>query len=209
MRNNNSTRASLLALISLAGVPSVLQAQAAPQEATKNDNLKIVIIEGDQFTNNIKKRTTREPIVEVRDKDNKRVPGAAVVFLLPQDGAGGTFANGSKVLNVITDQNGRAVARTLRPNNVAGTFKITVTASLSGQVATAVITQTNALIGAGAAGAASAGVGVGAGGGGALGATTIAALVGGVATAAVITAKLLTNGNAKKARITIGQPTLP
>ncbi|MDQ6664159.1 MAG: hypothetical protein M3Z23_07180 [Acidobacteriota bacterium] len=200
-----------MALISLAGVHSVLHAQIAPQatphETTKNDNLRIVIIEGDQFTNNIKKRTTREPIVEVRDKDGKRVPGAAVVFLLPQDGAGGTFANGSKVLNVITDQNGRAVARTLRPNNVAGSFKISVTASLNGQIATAVITQTNALIGAGAAGVA--GAGAGAAGGGALGATTIAVLAGGVATAAIVTAKLLTNGNAKKARITIGQPTLP
>jgi hypothetical protein len=44
----------------------------------------------------------------------------------------------------MTDANGQAVGRGLRPNGTAGQFQIRVTTSLGGQVATANIMQTNA-----------------------------------------------------------------
>jgi hypothetical protein len=44
----------------------------------------------------------------------------------------------------MTDANGQAVGRGLRPNNHAGQFQIHVTASYQGDAATAIVTQTNA-----------------------------------------------------------------
>ena len=55
--------------------------------------------------------------------------GVAVAFMLPNSGAGGTFANGSKLLTVRTDLNGRAITQAFQPNNVVGNFKIDVSAS--------------------------------------------------------------------------------
>lgn len=105
--------------------------------------LQIVIAEGEGAINNIKDRTVREPAVQVEDENHKPIAGAAVVFFLPDRGASGTFFDGSRTLTVTTDANGRAVARGIKPNGVAGQMQIRVTASFQGQTATAIITQTN------------------------------------------------------------------
>jgi hypothetical protein len=133
----------------MAGVlPCFLVLQMYPPSAWAQEaggQLNIVIVEGDGAINNIKQRTAREPIVQVEDQNHKPVAGAAVVFLLPDQGASGVFANGSHTLTVITDAQGRAVARGLRPNNVQGKLQIHVTASHQGQTASATISQTNAV----------------------------------------------------------------
>ena len=129
--------------------------QACPAQEAGNQ-LNIVIVDGDGAINNIRQRIAREPIIQVEDQNHKPVAGAAVVFLLPDQGASGVFANGSGTLTVMTDAQGRAVARGLRPNKVQGKLEIHVTASHQGQTATATISQTNAL--SAAAGAAGAGV---------------------------------------------------
>lgn len=118
--------------------------------------LNLVIVEGDGAINNIRQRTAREPIVQVEDENHKPVAGAAVLFLLPGRGAGGTFADGSHSLSVVTDSQGRAVAHGLRVSNVKGQFQINVTATHNGMTARNVITQTNVAGGGGSA--ASAGV---------------------------------------------------
>jgi hypothetical protein len=174
--------------------------QIAMAQDTSSDDLKIVIIAGDGFTNNIKKRTAREEIVEVRDRNNKPVSGALVIFAVPGGGPGGTFAHGVQTLTVTSNQAGRAVAR-IKPNSTPGQFNITVTASSGGLTATAVtISQTNALLAAGAAGAA-----------GGISGTTIAigvAVAAGAAVTAVTLVKVL-GGGGKKATISIGPPSLP
>jgi len=135
----------------------VCQLASGPSWAQEaGGQLNIVIVEGDGAINNIRQRTAREPIVQVEDQNHKPVAGAAVVFLLPDQGASGVFANGSHTLTVMTDAQGRAVARGFRPNNVQGKLQIHVTASHQGQTATATISQTNAV--SAAAGAAAAGV---------------------------------------------------
>lgn len=121
--------------------------------AQQGGGLNIVVVEGEGAINNIRQRTAREPIVQVEDRNRKPVAGAAVVFMLPDQGASGVFPNGSRTLTVMTDEKGRAVARGLRPNNVAGEMRIRVTASHQGQTAGATITQTNVLAGAAAAAA--------------------------------------------------------
>src|SRR5580704_31830 len=91
--------------------------------------LEIVIVEGDGAINNVKERVNREPIVQVQDDNHKPIAGAAVVFFLPNQGAGGTFADGARSLTVTTDAQGRAVARGIRFNHVSGQMQIRVTAS--------------------------------------------------------------------------------
>jgi len=127
---------------------------ARGQEA--GGQLNIVIVEGDGAINNIRQRTAREPIVQVEDQNHKPIAGAAVVFLLPDQGASGVFANGSHTLTVMTDAQGRAVARGFRPNNVQGKLQMRVTASHQGQTASTTISETNAV--SAAAGTAAAGV---------------------------------------------------
>ena len=192
VRRSCTARASAALVWMLAGMGvatgwTPLRAAQAPP----SDDLKIVIIDGDGFTNNLKKRIAREPIVEVRDRNDKPVAGAAVTFTLPSSGPGGTFPNGSRVLNVVTGPDGRAKSTTFRANSVPGQFIIGVTASFQGQRTSAVIGQTNM---------AAAGAGIGAG--------ATLAIVGAVAAAAAVTAlRVLGNGN--KTRIGVGGPTAP
>jgi hypothetical protein len=129
-----------------------LQAQNPPAAGKIN----IVIIEGEGAINNVRQRVAREPIIQVEDENRKPVAGAAVTFLLPNQGAGATFANGARSLTITTDSNGQAVARGLRPNNVNGQYEIRVNASHQGRTASASINQTNALTAAAAAGGISA-----------------------------------------------------
>jgi hypothetical protein len=124
----------------LVGCMALPLPQAFAQEPAHKLNL--VIVEGEGAINNIRQRTAREPIVQVEDENHKPVAGAAVLFLLPERGAGGTFANGSHSLSVVTDAQGRATAHGIQVNHVKGQFQMQVTATLGGLTATAVITQT-------------------------------------------------------------------
>lgn len=138
----------LTVLIGVGPLPRV----AFAQDTTPKLNL--LVVEGDGAINNIRQRTAREPIVQVEDENHKPVAGAVVVFTLPTQGAGGTFANGARTLTSVTDNQGRAVARGLKPNGVSGKYEIRVNASANGQTASTVITQTNAVIAAAGAAAA-------------------------------------------------------
>lgn len=162
------------------------QETAAPVAAA----LSIVIVDGEGAINNIRQRTAREPIVQVEDRNRKPVAGALVTFALPDSGPSATFANGARILTVTTDAQGRAVAHGLKPNNITGQYKISVSASFGAATATALITQTNALVAAAAAGAAGAAGGAAAAGGvaagGGLSSAATIAIVGGVAAAGVV-----------------------
>jgi hypothetical protein len=129
-------------------------AQVAPQVAPM---LNLVVVEGEGAINNIRQRTAREPVVQVQDENHKPVAGAVVVFTLPSRGPGALFANGSRTLTVVTDNQGQAVARGLRPTGGKGQYQIRVNASANGLTASANINQTNAVTAA-AAGAAGAGI---------------------------------------------------
>jgi hypothetical protein len=131
MRNSYLVLAGLVVF----GFPAAMFAQEPAHR------LNLVIVEGDGAINNIRQRTAREPIVQVEDENHKPVAGAAVLFLLPDRGPGGTFADGSHSLSVVTDSQGRAAARGIHFNHAQGQFTIQVTATFGGLTATAVITQ--------------------------------------------------------------------
>ena len=158
--------------------------RAMAQETAAPQKLNIVIVEGEGAINNIRQRVAREPIVQVEDENRKPVAGASVVFLLPSQGASGTFTGGTKMLTVLTDETGRATMRGFTPNSVTGKMEIRVTASKSGVQSSATISQTNAALAA--AGGAAAGSGK---------LIAILVAVGGAAAAAVACAATRGNGN--------------
>lgn len=143
---HRSLSVALAVLLMAEAMPAQTQPAAKPK-------LNLVILEGEGAINNTRKRVTREPIVRVEDENHKPIGGAAVTFLLPRDGAGATFADGSRSTTVVTDKSGRAVARGLQPNSVPGKYQINVTASYEGATGTAVVTQTNAIAATAVAGA--------------------------------------------------------
>jgi hypothetical protein len=116
-----------------------------PAWAQNPASLQIIIVEGEGAINNVKQRVNREPIVQVEDENRKPVAGAAIIFFLPNDGPGGTFANGSSTFTTTSNSQGQAVARGIRFNNQAGSMQVRVTASFGGQTASAIINQTNVL----------------------------------------------------------------
>ena len=106
----------------------------------------IAIIDGEGALNNVEGRLAREPIVQVEDKNHKRVAGAYVEFDTPNvpGQPGAQFADGSTKLVATTDASGRASASGLNNNHVTGKYDINVTVKYQGQtIATAVIHQTN------------------------------------------------------------------
>lgn len=160
-----------LAVLAAISTFAVLPLRAEP--------LNLVIVQGDGAINNIRQRTARETIVRVEDENHKPVAGATVVFTLPTQGAGGTFAGGTQTLAVTTSKTGLAVAHGFHPNAIQGSFQMHVNASFAGHTATATVTQSNGLTAAaGASGSSAAGAGAG---GGATG----------TATAGIISIKLI------------------
>ena len=160
--------------------------------------LNLVIVQGDGAINNIRQRTARDPIVRVEDENHKPVAGAVVVFTLPTQGAGGTFAGGVQTLTVMSNNQGLATARGFRPNQVQGNFQIHVNASVGSQTATATIAQSNAL-----AAAAGAGAGAGAAVSGKL--IAIIAIAAGAAVAGGVAAA--THGGGSSTAVTPATPT--
>ncbi len=137
---NGMARGGLAALMAMTVAAAPLQAQggAAPRA------LNIVIVEGEGAINNLRQRVAREPIVQVEDENRKPVAGAVVIFMLPQNGASGSFADGSRTFSTVTGPDGRAAARGITTNSVKGDLQIRVTASHEGRTASAVISQSNA-----------------------------------------------------------------
>lgn len=149
-------------------------APAFPAQDPPPSKLNLLIIEGEGAVNNVRQRVSREPVVQVEDENRRPVAGAAVTFTLPGQGASGTFPNGARSLTVMTDADGRAVARGIQLNNSNGQMQIRVTASFRGLTASATITQTSGAVAAaggmsagkialivGAIGGAAAGIAVG------------------------------------------------
>lgn len=147
----------------------------------------LMVIEGEGAINNLKQRTAREPVVQVVDENNQPVKGAVVQFSAPTNGPSAAFAGGLATLTVMTDALGRASAKGLRANNIAGEYTLTVRASYHGWSDSKTIKQTNALVGAAGAGAAG---GTAAAAGGILASKAliagIAVVAAGVGTAAAI-----------------------
>lgn len=139
-----------------------LTPRAAWAQAAGRPKIHILIIEGEGAINNMRQRVAREPIVEVRDENDKPVAGAAVLFTLPNTGPSGTFANGLSTFTTTTDNLGRAIGTGLKPNGLEGSVQMKVSATFRGETVSTTINMTNAMgavAGAGSAAGAAGGSG--------------------------------------------------
>src|ERR1700685_1731831 len=76
------------------------QQPGTPQEGSTAMGLRIVVLEGEDGVNIIKKKTAVKPVVEVRNRNNLPVGGAVVTFATPTHGAGALFLNGSRSITL-------------------------------------------------------------------------------------------------------------
>jgi len=106
--------------------------------------LRLQVVEGQGAINNIRLRRAKEPVVRAVDENNQPLSGVSVTFLLPDMGPGGVFPGDVRELTILTDSKGEATGRGLTPNQMVGKYQIRVVASYRGEMARAVIDQTNA-----------------------------------------------------------------
>lgn len=115
-----------------------------PGDPEPRGPLQIVVIDGQDGVNILKKKRAVQPVVEVRDGRNTPISGASVTFSSPTDGPSVLFSNGLRSISVLTDATGRATVDGLKPLSL-GQFQITVASSFRSLSATAPISLTNVL----------------------------------------------------------------
>ena len=79
--NTKSFLSPLLSFLLLTPTSSWAQETSGPKSNLVQEagSLKIVVIEGEGALNNIRSRTATQPVVEVRDENDRPVEGAEVV----------------------------------------------------------------------------------------------------------------------------------
>lgn len=134
-----------------ARIDAALAAQAGGQAEPAPTGFRINVVKSEP-QNNLRKGRATKAVVEVRDRNNKPVAGALVLFALPGNGPSGTFVGGARTLTVTTNSAGQATA-TYTPNQVAGMFSMEASAQVNGAtVASTSISQANIAAAAAAAG---------------------------------------------------------
>src|SRR5262245_33119911 len=126
MRNHLQSVAMVMAALTL---EASLRAQAP---SAQMPNLSITILEGDNAIVNVRQRLNREAIVQVEDENRKPVAGVAVTFFSPNNGASAVFSNGANNITIMTDAEGKAIVRGIRPNQTVGKYEIRVSATKEG-----------------------------------------------------------------------------
>jgi hypothetical protein len=181
------------------------------QEPATDIGLHIVVLEGNNAVNVIKKKAAIKPVVELRDRTNMPVAGASITFTAPADGPSAIFLNGSRSETFVTGPSGQATVSTMKPVGT-GVFKLTVSASFQGEVATAAVTQTNVLTSADAAKLGSSGAPVAATpSAGGLSTRAVVGIVAGVAAAAAVGIGVglsSKNSSSSSTSVTPGSPTV-
>jgi hypothetical protein len=117
---------------------------ALPSVRAQDDQngLRILIVEGEDVLNNIKLKALKPIVVDVQ-LNGMPAPGAAVTFILPNQGPTGTFLNGTATVTVNADAQGRATSSAIHPGGATGAMPVRVAASYQGQTASATVNQTN------------------------------------------------------------------
>jgi hypothetical protein len=90
-------------------------------------NIRIVDGEGQKYA--MGSRATRSVSVQITDDSGKPVEGATVTFLLPEQGPGGVFANGTKTEVTSSRADGTAQVWGMQWNHTPGSFEIRITAA--------------------------------------------------------------------------------
>jgi hypothetical protein len=141
--NRMRLRRNLSPLCSALLVFQLFTGSAAAQDPAPGGKLNLLVLEGEGAINSIRKGPAALTVVRVEDENQRPVHNAAVVFTLPSQGPSGSFPNGSHTATVVTDAEGKAVARGLKPNAVPGRMEMQVSASSQGRTARTVVTLFN------------------------------------------------------------------
>ena len=88
--------------------------------------LRIKTLEGEGAVHAPGSRSVRPFAAQVTDDTGRPVAGAAVTLHLPDEGPGGSFANGLRTEMVLTDANGRAAVRNIQWNRTPGQLEIRI-----------------------------------------------------------------------------------
>src|SRR5689334_16700727 len=145
----------------------VASALVSAGQTTTAAPFKILVVAGENAVNIVQQKSAVSPVVEIRDTNGMPIAGVPVTFKI--GGGHAAFGANAQTLTVTTNAAGRAAAGGITPTN-RGVVQIQASASVQGQMATAVITQTNfatvaAATAAGASVAGAAGTAAGAGAG--------------------------------------------
>jgi hypothetical protein len=116
-------RARRFACCCLATLAALLHADGA----LTGLNIRIVDGEGQKYA--MGSRATRGLSVEITDDSGKPVEGATVTFLLPEQGPGGVFANGTRTEVTSSRADGTAQASGIQWNHTPGSFEIRIRAA--------------------------------------------------------------------------------
>ena len=135
---------SICIILSVAMVCQAQQVSGPKQNLVQAGGIKIVAVQGEGAINNIRAKTATQPVVEVRDDQDKPIPGAEVVFQLPAAGPGGVFNGWMRNQTARTNEQGQAAASGLAPNDEEGRFNIKVTATSGTKTGTLIMGQSNA-----------------------------------------------------------------
>jgi hypothetical protein len=90
--------------------------------------LQIKVLDGEGAVHPPGAHISHPLTVEVTDENGRPVPGAAVSFQLPPEGASGLFSNGLRTDLVLTDTAGKAAIHAVQLNRTGGQFRIRITA---------------------------------------------------------------------------------
>lgn len=119
------------------------QAQRPGSPAAHNpSSLTVNVISGRNGANILKPASAVQPMVEVRDGNNRPVIGAVVTFSAPLDEPTVKFPNGNRNFSLVTDDSGRVTVENMLPMGV-GKFEIDVAVSYGDSHAESVIPQAN------------------------------------------------------------------
>jgi hypothetical protein len=112
---------------------------------TAGQGLRVIVIDGDEAANIVAEKIAAEPVIEVRDREDRRVAGAIVRFTIRRSVGNrlrAVFGKGESEVRTLTDTVGRARAGALTPVE-PGNYEIVVEVSHQGQTATTTIRHTN------------------------------------------------------------------
>jgi hypothetical protein len=141
-------RTLLCVLTQAALLVTGISAQTAAVSTAAPHALFIDILQGEGALNDVRARTAREPIVEVRDENHKPVAGAVVLFVIDSNGGGGLGAtfSGAQAFSTTTGVDGLAAGHGFELTKTTGKFHISVDARQGNLHARSVINQSNVLV---------------------------------------------------------------
>ena len=129
-----------LSVIMALAQPRAIIGQTVPVPTPK---MNVVVVEGEAAIHDVRQRKATDLVVLVRDGNRKPITGASVRFILPAEGASATFSDGGRTLAITTNNDGHAIVRNIRPNNIPGRYAIQVEAQHEGETASANVTHFN------------------------------------------------------------------